>query len=66
LKNLIEKLEPQQRFIESEIEKLSKPEFSKLEHVQDLVEPLWRYLLFASIFLEMLSQIIRQSIEECT
>jgi hypothetical protein len=55
LKDLIEKLEPQQRFLESEIEKLSKPEFSKLEHMQDLVEPLWRYLLFVYIFLEMLS-----------
>jgi hypothetical protein len=54
LKDVIEKLEPQQRFIESEIEKLSKPEFSKSEHVQDLVEPLWRYLLFVHILLEML------------
>ena len=54
LKDLVEKLEPQQRFIESEISKLSKPEFSKSEHVQDLVEPLWRYLLFVHILLEML------------
>ena len=54
LKDLVEKLEPQQRFIESEIGKLSKPEFSKSEHVQDLVEPLWRYLLFVHILLEML------------
>jgi hypothetical protein len=54
LKDLVEKLEPQQRFIESEIGKLSKPEFSKSEHVQDLVEPLWRYLLFVYILLEML------------
>ena len=46
LKDLIEKLEPQQQFIESEIAKLSKPEFSKSDYVQDLVEPLWRYLLF--------------------
>jgi phosphopantetheinyl transferase len=34
LKDLIEKLEPQQRFIESEIEELSKPEFSKLKNLQ--------------------------------
>ena len=53
LKDLVEKLEPQQRFIESEIVKLSKPDFSKSEHVQDLVEPLWRYLLFVYILLEM-------------
>ena len=53
LKDLVEKLEPQQRFIESEIVKLSKPEFSKSEQVQDLVEPLWRYLLFVYILLEM-------------
>ena len=46
LKDLVEKLEPQRRFIESEIVKLSKPEFSKSDYVQDLVEPLWRYLLF--------------------
>jgi len=55
LKDLIEKLEPQQRFIENEIEKLSKPEFSKLENVQELIEPLWRYLLFVSTDLEMFS-----------
>ena len=54
LKDLVEKLEPQQQFIESEISKLSKPEFSKSEHVQDIVEPLWRYLLFVHILLEML------------
>ena len=54
LKDLIEKLEPQQRFIEREIDKLSKPEFSKSEHVQDLVEPLGRYLLFVPILLQML------------
>ena len=53
LKDLVEKLEPQQRFIESEIVKLSKPEFGKSEQVQDLVEPLWRYLLFVYILLEM-------------
>ena len=53
LKDLVEKLEPQQRFLEGEIVKLSKPEFSKSEHVQDLVEPLWRYLLFVYILLEM-------------
>ena len=53
LKDLIEKLETQQRFIEREIDKLSKPEFSKSEYVQDLVEPLWRYLLFAYILLEI-------------
>jgi hypothetical protein len=55
LKDLIEKLEPQQRFIENEIEELSKPEFSKLENVQGIVEPLWRYLLFVSVYLEILS-----------
>ena len=54
LKDLIEKLEPQQRFIENEIGKLSKPEYSKSEHVQDLVEPLGRYLLFVPILLQML------------
>jgi hypothetical protein len=54
LKDLIEKLEPQQQFIESEIAKLSKPEFSRSEHAQDLVEPLRRYLLFAYILLEIL------------
>ena len=54
LKDLVEKLEPQQQFIESEINKLSKPEFSKSEHVQDIVGPLWRYLLFVHILLEML------------
>jgi hypothetical protein len=54
LKDLIEKLEPQQRFIESEIVKLSKPEYSKSGHVQDLVEPLGRYLLFVPILLQML------------
>ena len=54
LKDLIEKLEPQQRFIEREIDKLSKPEYSKSEHVQDLVEPLGRYLLFVPILLQML------------
>jgi hypothetical protein len=55
LKDLIEKLEPQQQSIESEIEELSKPGFSKLENVQGLVEPLRTYLLFVSILLEMLS-----------
>jgi hypothetical protein len=53
LADLIEKLEPQQRLIESEIATLSKPEFSKSQHVQDLVEPLWRYLLFVYTLLEM-------------
>ena len=52
MKDLVEKLEPQQRFIETEIDKLSKPEFSKSEHVQDLVEPLGKYLLFVHISLE--------------
>jgi hypothetical protein len=55
LRDLIEKLEPQQRFIESEIDKLSKPEYSKSEYVQDLVEPLWRYLLCVDILLEICS-----------
>ena len=54
LKDLVEKLEPQQRFLEGEIVKLSKPEFSKSEHVQDLVEPLGRYLLFVPILLQIL------------
>jgi hypothetical protein len=54
LKDLVETLEPQQRFIESEIDTLSKLEFSKSEHVQDLVEPLGRYLLFVPILLEIL------------
>jgi hypothetical protein len=52
LKDLIEKLEPQQRFIESEIDELSKPEFSKLKNVQGLIEPLWKYLLFVYILLK--------------
>jgi hypothetical protein len=66
LKDLIEKLEPQQRFIESEIDKLSKPEFNTSEHVQDLVEPLRRYFLFVDIVLEMRSLIKRQGIKEYT
>jgi hypothetical protein len=66
LNDLLEKLEPQQRFIESEIDKLSKPEFSKSEHVQDLVEPLWGYLLFVYILLEMRSLTKRQGIKEYT
>ena len=66
LKDLIEKLEPQQRFIENEIEELSKPEFSKLENVQGIVELLWRYLLFVSIYLEMHLLTDQQGIEECT
>jgi hypothetical protein len=53
LKDLVEKLERQQRFIESEIVKLSNPEFSKSKHTQDLIDPLWRYLLFVHILLEM-------------
>jgi hypothetical protein len=53
LKDLVEKLEPQQRFIETEIDRLSKPEFSKSEHVRDLIEPLWRYLLLVHILLQM-------------
>jgi hypothetical protein len=57
LKDLIEKLEPQRRSIESEIEELSKPEFSKLENVQGLVEPLCVYLLFVCNQPEMLSLI---------
>ena len=53
MKDLVEKLERQQRFIESEIVKLSNPEFSKSKHTQDLIDPLWRYLLFVHILLEM-------------
>jgi len=52
LKELIDKLEPQQRFIEGEIKELSKPEFGKSKNVQGLAKPLWRYLLLVYIFLK--------------
>ena len=52
MKDLIEKLEPQQRFIESEMAELSKPEFSRLKGVQGLIEPLRKYILFVYVFLE--------------
>jgi hypothetical protein len=52
LKDLIEKLEPQQQFIESEVEELSKPEFSELKDVQGLIEPLRKYLLFVHALIE--------------
>ena len=66
LKDPVEKLETQQRFIESAIGKLSRPELSKSGHVQDLVEPLWRYLLFVYILVETHLLRRRQGIKEYT
>lgn len=45
LQELVDLLHPQQTFLDSEIAKLSRPEYSDLNDVQDLVEPLKTYVL---------------------